>query len=178
MGNTRPGMKKIIVGVLLLLTVAGVWSMEACPSTMQAVLTVKIIPFIKEYQTSQTFFQITIGVYGDNEIAAHLQAAAQRSAVRIFVVVISKTDPVLDGLQIVYIPYGTSPTAMKSISRQAKQKKILTVCGDPYAALSQNMSLSFYVYDEKPKILINMKSSRLEGVSFSSRVLRLADLRD
>jgi len=154
------------------------FTMEPCPDKMQAVLAAKIIPFIKGYDTAGAAFEITLGILGNHEITSFFQLAAQKLPYKINIVNINEKDLQMADIKVVYIPSGTSLATIDAINTLAKKGKILTICGDPTATLDHNMTLSFYVQNDKPKVLVNMKSAKEEGIVFSSKLLGLADTRN
>lgn len=171
--------KLLILGLtfFVLVSILGL-SMESCPEKMQAVLVLKIIPFVKNYNTEAPNFELNIGIYGNSEILQFFQWGSKKLPYKVNYVPISETDPKLDNIQIVYISGGTSPASIEKLLGQSKKNKILSVCGDPNITLEKNITLSFYVKNENPKIMINWKSSKEEGISFSSNLLSLADVRN
>ncbi len=171
-------MKRLTALILFLYAGFSVWSLEICPEKMQAVLMVKIIPFVKEFEAPVRDSTIQIGVYGNHEIAAFLEEAAKKASFRIRVKIVPKYGPLPDDLQMIYFPLGTSANTVRKLNRIAKEKKILTVCGNPDMVMDQNITLSFHVFDEKPKILVNMDSASREGKTFSAKFLNLADVRN
>jgi len=172
----------LMVSVLWNIFSLSVYGLDMCPEKLQAVLVLKIIPFIKQFEdtTKSAGGEIKIAVYGTNEIIQHFEAAATKMPFKVLTGSISNIETDLAGVKanIIYIPSGTPSTILEKISKQAKNLKILTVTGDPDAALNSNISLSFYILNESPKILINMKSAKEEGMVFSSKILGLADLRN
>lgn len=172
-------MKKAIISLILLgISCSFVFAMDSCPDKMQAVLILKLIPFIKGYDPAAGNVEITIGIYGTHEVYSFIDSAAQKINYKVNLVTITESDLKLDNIQVVYIPSSASPTAIEKINLLAKKKKILTVCGNPNATLDNNLTLSFYVNNDNPKILINLKSAKEEGITFSSKILGLADTRN
>jgi hypothetical protein len=172
-------MKKVILIIIMLVLLGSLApAMESCPDKMQAVLILKIIPFIKGYESTETSFEIGIGIYGNHDILASIQSAAKKVTFKVNLFTIAENDSKLENIRVIYIPSGTSLAVIEKINALAKKKKILTVCGDPNATLEHNLTLSFYVNNDNPKILINLKSAKEEGFSFSSKILGLADTRN
>lgn len=153
-------------------------AMESCPDKMQAVLVLKIIPFIKGYDPALATVEVTIGIYGTHDVLGFIESAAKKVNYKVNVVTISEADPKLDHIQVLYVPGSVGPAVLEKLTALAKKKKVLTVCGNPNATLEHNLTLSFYVNNDNPKILINLKSAKEEEINFSSKILGLADTRN
>lgn len=172
-------MNKIFILILsVIVTGSFAFSLDICPDKMQAVLVLKIIPFIKNYSNLTPTSEISIGIFGEHEIKQHFDAASKKVPFKVTLVTISNPDASLDKLQILCIPTGTPPAAIKKLNERAKKDKVLTVCSDPNLLTDYNLTLSFYVLNENPKIMINMKSAKAEEVTFSSKILGLADIKN
>lgn len=168
----------LVLAMLILVQPQRIGALEICPEKMQAVLMVKIIPFIRELDEAMRNSRVRIGVVGRHEIVGYLAEASRNASFGIRVETVRDVDSLPRDLQILYIPVGAPSATLRAFSRKAKERGILTVCGDPNAVLARGLTLSFYIYEEKPKILIDMASAFQEGISFSSQVLMLADLRN
>jgi hypothetical protein len=57
----------------------------------------------------------------------------------------------------------------------SRQKKIITISGVSQY-IREGISVGLELVDEKPKILINRRASKYEGIDFTSQLLRLAIL--
>jgi hypothetical protein len=150
---------------------------DIVPENMQSVLVLKIISFTKNFDVLIKS-EITVGVFNNDEVLQHFIAASKRVSFKIRLIPVTDTSTSLEKVNVIYIPKGTSPTNIEALNKQAKKYGVLTVAGDPDVAIDRNMTLSFYVLNESPKILVNMKSAKDEGMSFSSKVLGLADVRN
>lgn len=170
--------KTVAILFLLALTAFLLPAMEICPEKMQAVLIVKIIPFVRNFNAYESSTTLNVGVFGAHDILGFLQTAAKKVAYKVEFSTIAETNPDLTHIQILYIPSGVPPAIAAKLNALAKEKKILTVCGDPALTLDHNLTLSFYVNNDNPKILINLKSAKEEAINFSSNVLSLADIRN
>jgi hypothetical protein len=151
--------------------------LDICPENMQAVLVLKIIPFTKNFDVLANS-EITIGVFKNEQILEHFSSASKKMTFKIRLISIQDTSISLEKVNILYIPKGTNLAAVEALNKQAKKYGVLTVTGDPDAALERNVTLSFYVSNESPKILVNMRSAKEEGINFSGKVLGLADVRN
>ena len=172
-------MKNVIIFTVLFMVAASpLWPMDVCPEGMQAVLVLKIIPFVRNFEKLMAQDTVNIGVYNAPEVYRFLDTASKKVVFKTNFIQVSDSDPKLDNLNIIYIPRGCSAAVVEKLNRLAKKGSILTVFGDPQGTLDSNLTLSFYVVEDKPKILINMKSAKEEGIVFSSRVLTLADVRN
>lgn len=64
---------------------------------------------------------------------------------------------------------------LRDIYHVTRRKKIMTLSGvSKY--IRQGLSVGLELIDEKPKILLNIRSVRSEGIDFTSQLLRLAIL--
>ena len=79
----------------------------------------------------------------------------------------------------IHVLYVTSAGSnmLSSISLITQAKKILSITGrEDY--VSQGVSVGLGVKDEKPQIVINLRSARAEGCDFSANLLRLCKVID
>jgi hypothetical protein len=67
--------------------------------------------------------------------------------------------------------------AMEAITNITRESKTLTITGIP-EYVEKGLTLGIANQNEKPKILVNMESARLEGAQFSSNLLKLAQVID
>lgn len=172
-------MKNVIIfTIVFMLAASPLWPMDVCPEGMQAVLVLKIIPFVRNFEKLTPQGTVNIGVYNAPEVYRFLDTASKKVVFKTNLIQLSEGDPKLDNLHIIYIPRGCGAAVVEKLNRLAKKGGVLTVFGDPQGTLDFGLTLSFYVTADKPKILINMKSAKEEGIVFSSRVLTLADVRN
>ncbi|MGE5341847.1 MAG: YfiR family protein [Candidatus Omnitrophota bacterium] len=172
-------MKKSILLLLCTMLISfPLLSLDMVPESMQAVLILKILSFVKNFERGIQSEGITIGIYGANTILPAFDAAAKKLPFKVNFVSIPENLLNLERVQLLYIPRGSSATVFEKINAMTKRNKILTVSGDPNAGLDFNCTLSFYINNDNPKILINMKSAKEEDINFSSKVLGLADVRN
>lgn len=79
-------------------------------------------------------------------------------------------------INVLYVTSGGS-NLHKSISRMTRAKKILTLTGRAdYVA--DGISVGLAVREERPEIVVNLRSARAEGSDFSAGLLRLCKVID
>jgi hypothetical protein len=76
------------------------------------------------------------------------------------------------GIDALYVCNGLDG-ALADVRLVARARKVLTLAGNE-AFLKKGLSLGVFVVDEKNTILVNLESSREEGVAFGPELLRLA----
>ncbi len=89
-------------------------------------------------------------------------------------VAIGKLESVAQGAAILYVPSDADETTARKIIAVAGQKKLPTLGGsEALARLGIAVGLKIGA-EGKPEIIINLKSSKAQGMKLSSRVLGLA----
>jgi hypothetical protein len=77
------------------------------------------------------------------------------------------------GADVLLASNGLSTEEMLGLSRLAQTNQLLSA-GNSVEQVDQYLTLCVTEGDGKPEIVINLKTARLEGISFSSNLLRLA----
>jgi len=147
---------------------------EPCPEKVQAVLLVKILSYTKEIGGKENK-NPTIGVLNGGSILKDLQSAVAKSGTKMIAKEVTIND--LKGIDVLYIPEKTKGDLVKQAKTAALNKKIFTVAGSSKLLEDFGLTLTFYVADNKPKILINRSSGDAEGINFSAKLLKIADLK-
>ena len=168
-------MKKNIISFLLsgilLLSFGTIIAKDFCPENVQAVIIIKVLGYTNKIGGVEKE-NLTVGILNGGAMVDLLKKTSANSGKKITVKEINVSN--LDGIDIIYIPKGTSDSDIKKVTEEAKKKKIFTIAGDP--AFMDNYSITFNVYleNQKPKLLVDMGSSENEGVSFSSELLKIS----
>lgn len=80
------------------------------------------------------------------------------------------------GLDILYLTHGI--TSLDGISRFARDNKVLTWSSDPDQVRNGNASMSVITKNNRPKVFVNLKNTKLEGQDISSQLLKLSEIVD
>jgi len=80
-----------------------------------------------------------------------------------------------DGIDVLFASDGLSETEVRAIAQLARAKHVLTA-SNSVANLDSNLTLCVLEEAAKTKIFINLNTAKLEGIEFSSRLLKLVTL--
>lgn len=138
------------------------------PADIQAALTLKLLAFHEKLASSGN---ITVYVVGGSEYAQNLKKAIGKT------VGSSKLSSVIEGDEapgekpsVIYL--GNS-SKLDDILSYSRSNDILSITGDP-SLISKGVTLGFGVSKEKPKILLNLSSSKLEDINWNPAILKIA----
>jgi hypothetical protein len=160
------------------------------PASVQVPIFLKILTFDRNFE-KRVRTQLTIGIVYVEEDPASRQARDE-----LVKVLKSYDDKTIKGLPITYflVPYTTEPSIMESAKSQginvfyiapgnaahlaallkiSQKHRITTISGVPQY-VEQGVAVGLDLNsDNKTRILINLKSSRMEGAAFDANLLRL-----
>jgi hypothetical protein len=147
---------------------------EGIPTNLQAALLTKVLSYTQQLG-GQAKSAVIIGVLNSGEMSALLKKAAEKSKDDIQVREIKLEN--INGVNVLYLPAGISAESINKVKAITRAKKILSVSGDPSSVLDQDVTMSFSQKNNKPRILINVTAGKEEGVKFSAKLLKIADLK-
>lgn len=180
-----------LLSLLLFVSRAGSAEENPVPATVQVPIFLKILTFDRNF-ANKVGTQLTIGIVYVEEDPASRQARDE-----IVKVLKSYDDKTIKGLPITFVlvPYTTERSIMESAKSQginvfyiapgngahlatllkiSQEHRITTISGVPqYVRQGVAVGLNLNS-DNKVHILINLKSSRMEGAAFDANLLRLA----
>lgn len=140
----------------------------AAPSSLQAALFVKLLAFNKNISSNGS---VTIYVVDAPDFAAEIKKAEGKpigSAV-LSKVTEGKAIPA-DKPSVIYIG---SADQLSDVLAYTKKNKILSITGNP-DLVSKDVTLSVGTSDGKPKIMLNLSSSKDEGIDWNPAILKVA----
>ena len=155
--------------VLVLLVVATaitpqVKAQSKAPAKLQAALILKLLAFY----TNLGGDPFTIHVIGAPDVAAELKGLVGKTAGKATLNGVTEGDAPSGDAKVIYVgkdvPGNTSFT---------QSKQVLSVTGDP-AFVSQGVTLGIGIEGNKPKIILNLSSSKAEGINWNPAILKVA----
>ena len=162
-------MKKCMILVLAALSFATP-ALATTPETdatakLQAALIIKLLPFYNNLGDKS----FTIHVVGAPEVAAQLKGAIGKKTGKAQLANVTSSDGLPSGsTDIIYIGSG-APDGIA----YAQKNKILSITGNP-DFVAKGVTLGIGVENNKPKIFLNLSSSKAEGVDWNPAILRVA----
>ena len=160
-------MKKYLIFsifALALMSAAPVHAGKA-PPNLQAALIIKLLPFYNNLGNKE----FTIHVVGAPELAKLLQAkiGAKTGKAKLVNVVSSDALP-SEKVDVLYL--GNQIAAGTAF---AKENGCLSITGDP-DNVPLGVTLGIGLEDSKPKVYLNLKASKAEGVDWNPAILKVA----
>jgi hypothetical protein len=146
------------------------WSEDigVAPAPLQAALFLKLLAFDKNIATGGT---ITIYVVGAPEFAAEMKKTEGKPVGTATLGKVIEGDGVpTEKPSVVYI--GADAKLAEFIA-YTKGNKILSITGNP-ALVSKDVSLIVGTSEGKPKIMLNLSSSKDEGIDWNPAILKVA----
>ncbi len=139
---------------------------KTAPAHVQAALMLKLLPYCNSLD-NKTF---SIHVIGDPEVAELLTSRIGTVAgkAKLGEVSISNGLPEKE-VDIIFIGTG----ADVPLDFTGKQG-VLTVTGDP-ALVARGVTLGIGIEGSKPKVYLNLETSRMEGMDWNPAILRIAE---
>jgi len=152
--------------VLSLILVALPAKAQEAPPKLQAALLMKILAFY----TNLGDGEFTIHVIGSAEVASELKKFLGKPAGKATLKEVTEGGgPPSGAAQVVYV--GDNVAGATSYTQG---QKVLSVTGKP-AFVSDGVTLGIGVENKKPKILLNLSSSKAEGINWAPGILKVAE---
>jgi hypothetical protein len=157
-----------VIGLFFLYRQAICEDIGTAPFALQAAIILKVLAF---NNTISSGGAITVYVSGSPDFAAEMKKAAGKAvgAATIGKIVEGAGLP-SEKPSVIYV--GTE-SSLAEILAYTKSNKILSISGNP-ALVSKNVSLVIGVSESKPKILLNLSSSKDEGIDWNPAILKVA----
>ena len=162
----------IIVGILSFLSssiYAG--TMRKAPANIQASLFIKLLPYNKNISSGGN---VTIYVLNTQSVAKAMKSAIGRKlgkSTLAKVIAISKVPSQKpDKLSVLYVPDNKQ---LKAAAAFCQKYKILSITGNP-DLIKKGITLMVGVQNKKPKIMLNLSSTKKEGIDWNPNILKIA----
>lgn len=138
------------------------------PVSLQAALFLKLLAFDKNISSSGT---VTVYVVGSPEFASEMKNAEGKpiGSATLGKVIEGPNVP-SEKPSVIYIG---SESSLAEILTYTKGNKILSITGNP-VLISKDVSLFVGVSEGKPKIMLNLSSSKDEGIDWNPAILKVA----
>ena len=183
-GSDKRLRRGFLAAVIALTLASTAQSADELPQQIQGALLHKLLGYDRNLP-SRSPQSVEIALIAES--AAEVSKLAQLQGKKIQgksvkITVITNTDPAglaiaLDGASTnaVYLAGKTNDATLKATLAWATAKKI-PVFGGSRSLAEKGTAVGFAIEGGKPRIIINVKASRAQGMNFPSRVLRLATL--
>jgi len=166
--TTPKGMKKLSVMALILfagVTLSTPAFAQKAPPKLQAALFVKLLGFYTNLGSGD----FTIHVVGAPAVAEQLKGHVGKKVGKAKLSAISEGDgPPSNDAKVVYV--GAS---VKEITGFSQANKVLTITGEP-KFVNDGVTLGVKIEAGKPKILLNLSSTKAEDVNWNPAILKVA----
>lgn len=154
-----------LVGCLMLVGLALPAHAQKAPPELQAALFVKLLA----YYTNLGGDSFTIHVVGAPEVAESLKGMKGKKVGKATLADVSEGDgPPSNGAKVIYVG-----KAVKAITGYSQANKVLTITGDP-TYVNDGVTLGIKIEGGKPKILLNLSSTKAEDVNWNPAILKVA----
>lgn len=151
--------------IILAMITAQVFAQRVAPARVQAKMFSKLLPFY----TNLGAESFTIHVTGAPAVAKELKKIVGTKIGNATLDGVSVSDGVpTDGPKVIYLGKYDD-----TIVQHARDKKILTITGNP-AIVKEGVTLGIGMERGKAKILLNLTTTKLEGVLWNPAILRVS----
>lgn len=137
---------------------------QAAPAQLQSALILKLLPYYQNLGDKN----FTIHVVGSEDIAKKLRENIGVQIGKATLVNVTTGDTPINGAAVVYIAKGADAL------NWTQKNKVLSVSGDPNM-VSQGVTLGISLEDGKPKVFLNLRTSKAEGADWNSAILKVAE---
>jgi hypothetical protein len=137
---------------------------QKAPPNLQAALLMKLLAFY----TNLGADPFTIHVVGAPAVASELKKFVGKNAGKATLNGVTEGDAPPAGPKVIYVGKNVPDLISHTQSNQ-----VLSVTGDP-AFVPQGVTLGISVEGKKPKILLNLTSSKNEGINWNPAILKVA----
>jgi hypothetical protein len=166
--TARQFMLPIVLFVSVLVSSGWCEEMGVAPVPLQAALFLKLLAFDKNIASGGT---VTIYVIGAPEFAAEMKKTEGKPVGTATLGKVIEGDGVpSEKPSVIYI--GTD-AKLSEILVYTKSNKILSITGNP-TLVSKDVSLVVGISEAKPKIMLNLTSSKDEGIDWNPAILKVA----
>ena len=137
---------------------------QQAPANLQAALIMKLLAFY----TNLGADPFTIHVIGAPDVAAELEKHVGKPAGKATLNGVTQGDSPSGGPKVVYVGGNVESSIGWTATNQ-----VLSVTGNP-DFVPQGVTLGIAIEDKKPKILLNLTSSKNEGINWNPAILKVA----
>lgn len=160
-------MKKI--GLLSVFVLAAVLTpctaRERVPANMQSALIIKLLPMYTNLGSKE----FKIHVIGAPDVAKELKASIGKSAGKAKLVAVTASDGVpSEKVDVIYVGADVAGG-----TGYAQSNGILSITGNP-DLVEKGVTLSLTLENKKPRIILNLTSSKAEGIDWNPAILKVA----
>lgn len=142
---------------------------QKAPPKLQAALFTKLLGFY----TNLGAGDFTIHVVGNPQVAKELKGMVGKKIGKAKLAAVSEGDgPPTNGAKVIYV--GAS---VKAITGYSQANGVLTITGEP-VYVNDGVTLGVKIEGGKPKILLNLTSTKAEGVNWNPQILKVASTVD
>lgn len=168
LNNVRQFLLPFVLCTSVLISSGWCEDIGVAPAPLQAALFLKLLAFDKNIASGGT---ITIYVVGATEFAAEMKKTEGKPVGTATLGKVIEGDGVpSEKPSVIYI--GTE-AKLSDILAYTKANKILSITGNP-SLVSKNVSLLVGISEGKPKIMLNLSSSKDEGIDWNPAILKVA----
>lgn len=163
-------MKKQILTAVIIVTMGmmaapALAAPQAAPAKLQAALIMKLLPYYSNLGNKE----VSIHVVGADDVANILKAHVGKSIGSAKLVNITTGDTPAAGSSVVYVGKDAS-----SNTSWTQANKALSITGNP-DFVTQGVTLGIGMEAAKPKIFLNLTSSKAEGADWNPAILKVAE---
>lgn len=160
--------KKFQIALVLLVVATAVapqvQAQDKAPAKLQAALIMKLLAFY----TNLGGDPFTIHVVGAPDVAEELKTMVGKTAGKATLNTVTEGDAPGADAKVVYIGKNVADNIAFTQSKQ-----VLSVTGEP-AYVSDGVTLGIGIEANKPKIILNLSSSKAEGINWNPAILKVA----
>jgi len=157
--------KIMLITALIALAVSPSFAASAAPANIQAALIIKLLPMVNNLGARE----YKIHVVGAPEIAEILKGEIGKTTGKAKLIGVTAGDgPPAEPVDVIYVGNNAGPATQYSQSNGA-----LSITGNP-DLIKAGVTLGIGLENKKPKIFLNLKSSKAEGVDWNPAILKLA----
>ena len=138
---------------------------QSAPAHLQAALILKLLPYYGNLGDKQ----ITIHVVGADDVAEQLKSSLGKALGKATLVNVTTGDTPVDGAAVVYVGKNAADNISWTQAHQA-----LSITGNP-DLVTQGVTLGIGLENAKPKIFLNLTSSKAEGADWNPAILKVAE---
>jgi hypothetical protein len=158
---------------MILLIALGTFAVPAqaqqAPAKLQAALFLKLLGFYQNLGKDP----FAIHVVGAPDVASELKKLVGQNVGKAKLSEVSEgTGPPSNGAKVIYV--GSDPS---SVTGYSQSNNVLTITGIP-ELVNQGVTLGVKIEAGKPKILLNLSSTKAEGVNWNPAILKVASTVD
>ncbi len=164
---------KLMLSIMLilgLLSPVASLAVDKAPGKVQLALFMKLLPFNKNISGGG---EITIYVIGSESFAKLAKTAIGKPIGKSKITKVKVVDSVPSDINKMSIVYVGDESKIKAAIKVTQAKKVLSITGIP-AAVTKGITLGVGIEKKKPRILLNLSSSKEEAINWNPAILKVA----